>query len=65
MEKTRQRHVDPIYYTAKDVQEILQYSRSAAYNRIKELNEELKAKGYHVRPGLIPRKYFEARFGLA
>lgn len=55
---------DKIYYTCKDVQELLSCSRTNAYKRIKELNDELKGKGYLVRNGMIPKKYFAQRYGI-
>ena len=54
-----------LYYTANDIQEILDISRAKAYRIIKELNQELRSKGYIVMAGKIPKKYFaEKYYGL-
>ena len=42
--------------------QILGISKSAAYNIMRQLNDELKEKGYAVIRGKISRKYFEERF---
>ena len=53
------------YLSAAEVGEIMNYSISHSYTIIKQLNAELKAKGYIIRSGQIPRKYFMERVGLA
>ena len=45
-----------------DVMQILGISKSVAYNIMRQLNDELKEKGYAVIRGKISRKYFEERF---
>ena len=45
-----------------DVMQILGISKSAAYNIMRQLNNELEEKGYAVIRGKISRKYFEERF---
>ena len=45
-----------------DVMQILGISKSAAYNIMRQLNNELKEKGYAVIRDKISRKYFEERF---
>ena len=52
------------FMTAGEVADILGYSVGQAYKVIRELNAELKEKGYIVRNGRIPRKYFYERVGL-
>ncbi len=54
-----------IYYDVFDVMGILAYKKSKAYSVINDLNQELKNKGRMVRPGLIPKNYFDKRFGIA
>lgn len=54
-----------LYFTAKEVQEMLGVSRAKAYKILKELNTELKAKGYIVVSGKIPKKFLaEKYYGL-
>ena len=45
-----------IFITAAEMAEIL------AYKIIKQLNEELEAKGFITIPGRISKKYFEEKF---
>lgn len=52
------------FMTAEEVAEIMGYSVGQGYKVIRELNAELKAKGYIIRNGRIPRKYFYERAGL-
>lgn len=53
------------FMTAAEVAEIMGYSIGQGYKVIRELNAELKAQGYIIRTGMIPRKYFYERTGLA
>lgn len=51
------------YYNVNDVMQMLCVKQCKAYMVIKELNNELVAKGYMVgRAGLVPKKYFHERF---
>lgn len=50
---------EKLYYTALDIKEMIGVSRGQAYKIIRELNEQLKAKGYIVIPGKISKKYFQ------
>lgn len=52
------------YFNAKEIAEIMDCSERHAYAIMQKLNEELKAKGYIIRTGRIPRKYFFERTGL-
>lgn len=40
----------------------LQTSRPLAYRLMKEMNDELKNKGYITISGRVPRAYYQARF---
>lgn len=46
----------------KEVQEKLEISESKAYQVIRQLNEELKAKGFLVIMGKCNRRYFNEKF---
>ena len=48
--------------TAEEVAEELGISIAYAYRIIKEMNEELKAKGYHTINGKVSRLYFHENF---
>lgn len=50
--------------TATEVAEIMDCSERHGYKIIQELNAELKAQGYIIRAGRVPRKYFYERTGL-
>ena len=50
---------DKRYLTVEDIQDALGISKSKAYEIIRELNEELKKKGYLVVRGKTSRAYFE------
>lgn len=55
MENTR-------FYTAEDIQRILDVKRTKAYAIIKTLNAELEEKGYMTVKGKVSKKYFHQRF---
>ena len=50
-----------MYITADEVAELLGVSRGYAYKVIRGLNE-LKAKGFRVISGKVPRKFFQEKF---
>ena len=52
------------FMNAEEVAEIMGYSVRQGYKVIQELNAELKAQGYIIRAGWVPRKYFYERTGL-
>ena len=55
-----------ILIDAAEVAQILDVSKAFAYNVVRELNEELKNKGFITIAGKVSRKYFEEKFyGLA
>lgn len=47
--------------TAKDIAEICGISESKAYGTIRQLNDELKAKGFLTFAGKVSRAYFNER----
>lgn len=53
---------DKKFYDADDVAAMLSVSRPTAYRIIRQLNDELKSKGFIVISGRIPVKFFEERF---
>lgn len=52
---------EPRFYNVKDITGIMGISESKAYTLIRQLNAELKEKGYITIAGKIPRVYFEER----
>ena len=51
-----------LFYTASEVKEMLGVSRGKAYKLVKELNEQLQAKGFIVIAGKIPKKFFNDHY---
>ena len=47
---------------AEQIAKELGISKSYAYRLVKELNEELRGKGYLTIPGRASRRYFEEKF---
>ena len=52
-----------MFINATEVSEILKISKSYAYKIIKNLNTELKAKGYITVSGRVNKKYFIEKIG--
>ncbi|MDS0526083.1 helix-turn-helix domain-containing protein [Clostridium sp. SHJSY1] len=50
------------YLTVTDVRKILGISTSKAYSIIRQLNNDLKSKGYIVISGRVPKKYFMEKY---
>lgn len=49
-----------LFITNSELQEILNISKSSAYQRIKQMNDELEAEGYHIVRGKVPiEKFYE------
>lgn len=53
------------YMSAKELAEMVSVSESKAYCFIRQMNEELKAQGYFIVRGKVPRKYARERFGVS
>lgn len=55
-----------IYYTAQDLQEMLNISRAKAYKIIQDLNKQLDDMGYIVIAGKVPKKFLaEKLYGMS
>lgn len=52
---------NPMFLDVNDVSEIMRVSESKAYSVIKQLNKELKSKGYITVCGKISKKFFEEK----
>lgn len=50
------------YVEKKEVMEALGVADTKAFRIIKELNDQLKEKGYITIPGKVSRKYFEEKY---
>lgn len=51
-----------IFISAKEVAKILEVSKPYAYKLIKQMNSELKDKGFITIAGKVSRRYFEEKF---
>lgn len=51
-----------LFYTAKEVQDMLGVSRGKAYQMVRELNEQLQDMGYIVIAGKVPKQFFQEHF---
>ncbi len=51
-----------IFITAAEMAKMLGISKPYAYKIIRQLNDELVAKGYLAIPGKVAKKYFEEKF---
>lgn len=53
---------DKIYLNAKDISEMLGVSVGFGYKLIREMNAELRKKGYLVVAGKVPTAYFKEKW---
>lgn len=51
-----------VFVRVDTLMEDLQISKPLAYRLMKEMNDELKEKGYLTISGRVPREYYYARF---
>ena len=51
-----------LYYTAADLAAMVGVGRTTGYSIVKQLNTELKEKGYLVIKGKVPKDYFDERY---
>ena len=51
-----------LFVTAGEIAEELGISKPFAYKLIRQMNEELEAKGFLTIAGRVSRKYYEEKF---
>lgn len=51
-----------IFITAQELAEMLGISKPYAYKLIKQMNNELRDKGFITISGKVSRRYFEEKF---
>lgn len=51
-----------LFERAEEVANELGISKPYAYKLLREMNEELKQKGFITIPGRVSRRYFEEKF---
>ena len=49
--------IQKVYYSAKDIAEMLDVSKAKAYEIIRNLNDELNASGFITLQGKVPKAY--------
>lgn len=54
--------MEKMYISAKEVSEKLDISESMSYRLIRQMNEELKIKGFLTLSGKVSRKFFQEKF---
>lgn len=54
--------VNSNFITANEIADICKISISKSYEIIRQLNEDLKAKGKYTIRGKVNRKFFEQKF---
>ena len=53
-----------LFYTYKDIMKILNFSKSKAYDVIREINASQEQKGFRTEKGRILIKAFEEAYGI-
>lgn len=53
------------FITVTEVMEMLHVKEGQAYKMMRQCNEELKAKGFLIVRGRVPRAYFLERVGVS
>lgn len=51
-----------IYFTAKELADMLDISIGHSYKLIRQLNQELAKENFLVIAGKVPKRYFEKRY---
>lgn len=51
-----------MYYTAQEIAHMLGISTGKAYQLIREMNSQLRSKGYLTIPGKISTEYFREKW---
>ncbi|HHY29033.1 hypothetical protein A7W90_05790 [Clostridium sp. Bc-iso-3] len=50
-----------LYIKPEEIRDLMGISRAYSYKIVKQLNDELEAKGFLIIPGRTSRKYFAER----
>ena len=53
---------EKLYYDVNEVAEMLGLSVSTTYKIMREMNKELKKKGYFIVAGKVPKAYFHEKY---
>lgn len=53
---------EKLYYTAAEIAQMIGVGRTTAYGIVKQMNEELKSRGFLVVRGKVPKEFFDAKY---
>ena len=53
---------EKLYYTAAEIAEMIGVGRTSGYKIVKQMNEELKSKGFLAVKGKVPKEFFDAKY---
>jgi hypothetical protein len=53
---------EKLYYTAAEIAQMIGVGRTSAYAIVKQMNEELKSRGYLTVGGKIPKEFFNEKY---
>lgn len=61
-ERTRKNMNEKLYYTAAEIAQMIGVGRTTAYGIVKQMNEELKSRGFLAVRGKVPKEFFDAKY---
>ena len=53
---------EKLYYTAAEIAQMVGVGKTTSYSIVRQMNEELKSKGFLVVRGKVPKEYFDSRY---
>ena len=53
---------EKLYYTAEEIAQMIGVGRTTAYGIVKQMNEELKSRGFLTVRGKVPKEFFDAKY---
>ena len=56
--------MEKMFYSYKDIMELLDYSKSKSYEIIRILNKKLEAEGKRTEKGRVLKSFFEKEYGI-
>ena len=56
--------MEKLFYTYKDIMELLDFSQTKAYEIIRILNKKLEAEGKRTEKGRVLKSFFEKEYGI-
>lgn len=53
-----------LFYTYKDIMEILNFSETKSYEIIRILNKKIEKQGFRTEKGRVLKSFFEEEYGI-